>query len=135
MKSDEHIGSSIGFALNLPPSYLKGLEAVAKGYEPLFKRSGRCSLEGLALVSRRSQAWLAFAARLGDCRSPGDLANSQWQFWQAAALDYAQAAQRLAAAFGVSVGLPEHKGIAQRDFITVEEPPTSANKRSDRKAA
>jgi hypothetical protein len=130
MKSDEHIGSSIGFALNLPCSYVSGLEAIAKGYEPLFKRIGRCSLEGLALVSRRSQAWLALAVRLGECRSPADLANSQWQFWQAAALDYAQAAQRMAAAFGVSVALPEQTGIAQRDFITVEEPPTSASKRS-----
>jgi hypothetical protein len=114
---------------------LSGLEPVAKVYEPLFKGIGRCSLEGLALVSRRSQAWLAVTARLGEFRSPAELATSQWQFWQAAAEDYAHAAQRLAAAFGVCVALPEHKGIAQRDFITVEGPLASAGKRSDRKAA
>jgi hypothetical protein len=135
MKSDEHIGSQIGSAFDLPRSYLSGLEVVAKLYEPLLKGIGRCSLEGLALMSRRSQAWLAYAGRLGKYQSPADLATSQWQFWQAATLDYLRAAQRLTAAFGVSVTLPEHKGIAQRDFITVEEPPTAAGKRSDRKAA
>jgi hypothetical protein len=135
MKSDEHIGSSVGFALNLPRGYLSGLEVVAKLYEPLFKGIGRCGLEGLALMSRRSEAWLAYAARFGEYRSPSDLATGQWQFWQAAALDYLQAVQRLATAFGVCGALPEHKAIAQRDFITVEEPPTATGKRSDRKAA
>ena len=136
MMSGEQSSSNARFALNFPRIYICGLDAVAKGYEPLVRGIGRCNLEALAFFSRRWQAWLAFAARLGDCKSPADLATTHMQFWQDATLDYSQSAQRLAGALGGCVALSELKGAGQhRDFITVEEPTTSAGKRSDRKAA
>jgi hypothetical protein len=132
MKAAGHVDPNLGSALNISRSYFSGLDTVAKSYEPVLKAIGRWNFELLALTSRRSQAWLGVTARIGQCRSPADLAREQLQFWQSAASDYTQAAQRLAAAFAV---VPELKGIAQRDFITVDEPTTSTGKRSDRKAA
>jgi hypothetical protein len=135
MKSAGHVDPNLGSALGISRIYFSGLETLAKGYEPALKAVGRWNLELLALTSRRSQAWLSVPARFGQCKSPADVAREQWQFWQSAASDYSEAAQRLVAAFAACAVVPEFKGIAQRDFITVEEPTTSPGKRSDRKAA
>jgi hypothetical protein len=136
MKAAGHVDPNLGSALSISRIYFSGLETLAKGYEPALKAVGRWNLELLALTSRRSQAWLGVPARFSQCKSPADVAREQLQFWQSAASDYSEAAQRLGAAFAACAVVPEFKGIAQqRDFITVEEPTTSPGKRSDRKAA
>ena len=133
MKSAGQFDSHSGFCVSR--SYLGGLDAVAKAYEPALKGIGRYNLEVLALISRRAQAWLGVPARLVRCASPVDAMREQMQFWQSAAADYAQAVTRLSAAVGGCAVLPEFKGMQTRDFITVEEPAATPGKRSDRKAA
>jgi hypothetical protein len=108
---------------------------VVRGYGPGLKAIGRFNLEMVALVSRRWQAWLGAPRQFSRCRSPWDIAQEQLRFWQAAVRDYAHSAQRLSATFGAFAVMPEHHGAAQRDYITVQEPATSAAKRNDRKAA
>jgi hypothetical protein len=108
------------------------VDAVVRAYGPALKAIGRFNLEMLALMSRRWQAWLGAPRQFGGCRSPWDVVQEQLRFWQAAVGDYAQSAQRLSATF---TAMPEHRGTAQRDYITVQEPATSAAKRNDRKAA
>jgi hypothetical protein len=135
MKAAGDVDPNLGSALDISRNYFRGLDTLAKGYEPVLKAVGRWNLELLALTSRRSQAWLGVAGGISHLRSPADVAREQLQFWQSAVSDYTQAAQRLAAAFAACAVVPELKGIAQRDFITVEEPTTSAGKRGDRKAA
>jgi hypothetical protein len=110
-------------------------DGVVRAYGPAFKAMGRFNLEMLALMSRRWQAWLSAPRQFGRCRSPWDVVEEQVRFWQAAVSDYAQSAQRLSAAFDARAVMPEHRGTAQRDYITVQEPATSAAKRNDRKAA
>ena len=111
------------------------VDAVVRAYGPAFKAIGRFNLEMLALMSRRWQAWLGAPRHFGRCRSPWDVAQEQLRFCQAAVNDYAQSAQRLSSTFGACAVKPEHRGTAQRDYITVQEPTTSAAKRGDRKAA
>ena len=111
------------------------VDAVVRAYGPALKAIGRFNLEMLALMSRRWQAWLGAPRQFGGCRSPQDVVQEQVRFWQAAARDYAQSAQHLSATFGAFAVMPEHRGAAQRDYITVQEPATSAAKRNDRKAA
>lgn len=133
MRSGGHFDCDSAFSVSR--TYLGGIDAVVKAYEPAVKGIGRYNLELLALISRRAQAWLGLVSRLGRCRSPFDVAREQLHFWQSATTDYAQAAGRLSTAFGACAVVPEFKGITQRDFITVEEPAASAGKVGDRKAA
>jgi len=133
MKLGEHLESDSGSAPDRSRTLFSGLDVAVKGYEPILKGIGRWNLELFALMTRRSRAWLGVPTRLGQCRSPQELAYEQLRFWQTAASDYTEAAQRMVAAFGAA--MPELSSIAQRDYITVEQPSTPAAKRNDRKAA
>jgi hypothetical protein len=111
------------------------VDGVVRTYGPALKAIGRFNLEMLALMSRRWQAWLSAPRQFGRCRLPWDVVEEQVRFWQAAVSDYGQSARRLSATFDARAVMPEHRGTAQRDYITVQGPATSAAKRNDRKAA
>jgi hypothetical protein len=48
---------------------------------------------------RRARSYLELPERLGNCRSPQDLAVEQVRFWQTFYQDYAEGAQRLTLAW------------------------------------
>jgi hypothetical protein len=91
---------------NLSQACISGLDAAAKGFEPLVKGIGRWHLEWIGLISRRVHAWVELPARLGDCKSPPDLINEQARFWQAAGEDYVDGARRLTAAAAACAVVP-----------------------------
>jgi hypothetical protein len=91
---------------NLSQACFSGLDAAAKGFEPLVKGMGRWHLEWIGLISRRVHAWVELPARLGDCKSPPDLINEQARFWQSAGEDYADGTRRLVAAAAACTVVP-----------------------------
>lgn len=128
---------------NVSQAYFAGLDMMMQAYEPALRGAGRCNLELFGLMSRRAQAWLEIPARLGACRTPQDLVKEQMRFWQTAAHDYAEGAQRLTTALG-ACGVPNFNGAwggktaaKPRDVITFSEPSPSAAQppKRDRRAA
>lgn len=123
MSASERIDPNAGPFVNLSQAYYGGLDALAKGYEPMLKSIGRWNLEVMGLMTRRARAWLEMPARVSQCKSPQDLLREQLQFWQTAAHDYSEGAQRLTVAFGALVppafnGVLSGKAVPQaRDYI------------------
>jgi hypothetical protein len=134
MSGSERLDSKAGPLGNLSQAYFSSLDMMVKGCEPALKGVGRWNLELVALVARRSQAWLEVPARLMQCKTPVDLANEQMRFWRSAATDYSESSRRLSAAWGACAAMPKLNGTQPRDYMTFTEP-TDAGKRADRKAA
>ncbi len=143
MSAGERIDPKSGPFGNLGQVYLGNLDAVAKGFEPVLRGAGRWNLEVLGLMTRRARAWAEVPSRLSQCRTPQDLLREQLQFWQTAAHDYTDGAQRLSAAFG-SLAMQGLNGAhvgkdmsPERDYITFPEPKPAADQpqRSRRAAA
>ena len=134
MSGSERLDSKAGPLGNLSQAYFSSLDMMVKGCEPALKGVGRWNLELVALVARRSQAWLAVPARLMQCKTPVDLANEQMRFWRSAATDYSESSRRLSAAWGACAAMPKLNGTQPRDYMTFTAP-TDAAKRTDRKAA
>ena len=82
MSGSERLDSKAGPLGNLSQAYFSSLDMMVKGCEPALKGVGRWNLELVALVARRSQAWLEVPARLMQCKTPVDLANEQMRFWR-----------------------------------------------------
>jgi hypothetical protein len=137
MTVGEHADPNTGSMTDLSTAYIGNLDTLMKGCEPALKGVGRWNLELLALTTRRSQAWFGIPLRLGQCRLPLDVVNVQLRFWQTLASDYWEAFHRLVAVWGACAILPRLNGLAERDYITLQEPDETSRtpKRSDRKAA
>jgi hypothetical protein len=127
----------------LHQAYCSGLDLLAKGYEPAFKGIGRWNLEVLGLMSRRARAWMELPARIGQCKTPQDLVREQLQFWQTAAHDYSDGAQRLMAASG-ALAAPGFNGAwtgmtatSSRDYISFPDtkPAAEDSGKRERRAA
>ena len=142
MSGSERLDPKSGSLGNSSQAYFGGLENVMKGYEPALRGLARWNLEAFGLASRRAQAWFEIPARLGNCRTPQDLVKEQMRFWQSAAQDYMEGAQRLTTALG-ALGVPTLNGAwggnavaQQRDYITFPEAkPAAETPKRDRRAA
>lgn len=143
MSGSERLDPKAGPLSNMGQAYFGGLDMVMKGYEPALRGVARCNLEMATLMSRRAQAWLEIPARLGECRTPQDLVKEQMRFWQTAAQDFVEGAQRLTTALG-ACGVPTFDGAwgsktatQQRDYITFPEakPAATETPKRDRRAA
>lgn len=93
----------------------------------VMKASTQATSELVGLMTRRSQAVMAFAAEAAKCRAPQDLMGLQMKFWQTAMEQHTDAARKFAAAW--SIALPKMPGGAigsavspVRDRITLSEP-------------
>ena len=143
MSARERMDPIAGPFGNLSQAYFSSLDTAARGLEPALRGAGRLNLELVSLATRRAQAWLEIPHRLGQCRTPQELAREQLRFWQTAAHDYAEGARRLTVAFGALVlpglGGAGHgrSGAARRDYITFPEadPALADAPRRDRRAA
>jgi hypothetical protein len=138
MNASERADPKAGPFGNLSQAYFGQLDMIAKGLEPALKGVGRWNIELMALMTRRARAWAEIPSRLGQCKSPQDLIGEQLRFWQAAAHDYADGAQRLTVAFG-ALAVPGLNGAlgaqpVARDYITFAEPKPEPAVR-DRRAA
>ena len=97
----------------------------ARAGEPLARSAACAQLELTSLVGNRARAWAAVPGTVARCRTPFDLAQAQFAFWQEAGRNYAEATQRMMAVWrGV---LPADfaeggAGVAPRDYITFPEP-------------
>jgi hypothetical protein len=141
MSSGERIDPKAGPFSNLTQTYSANLDSAAMGFEPMLRGVARWNLEVLGLMTRRARAWSEIPARASACSTPQDVVREQLQFWQTAARDYTEGAQKLSAAFG-SLGVPGFNGaaadaseLAQRDYITFPEPKPVEQPARGRKAA
>ena len=140
MSASERIDPKAGPFSNLTQSYGATLDTVAKGFEPVMHGVARWNLEVFGLMTRRARAWSEIPSRFSQCRTPQDIVREQLQFWQTAAHDYTESAQKLSAAFGSLAvrglnGAAQTAEAAQRDYITFPEPKPSEQTGRGRKAA
>jgi hypothetical protein len=66
----------------------------AQTYEPALKSVARSNMELMTLANRRAQAAMDLPAKLAACKSPVEVVNAQFDFWQTAAKQYAEASTR-----------------------------------------
>ncbi|HEU0160643.1 MAG TPA: hypothetical protein VFR00_15075 [Hyphomicrobiaceae bacterium] len=106
MSGSERLDPKCGPFANLWLTYSSGLDALAKGYEPVVLGLGRCQAELMTLALRRTQAWLDRPVRLSGCRTPQDAISEHLSFWQTAGAQYAESSQRVLAAVLSTSGAP-----------------------------
>ena len=109
--------------------YFGGLGSLSQTYEPAAKNFARGQLECMGLMNRRAQAVLEIPSRLGQCRTPQDLANEQLRFWRTAYEQFSETAGRMmelmiplgASPFGFGP-VADQTSEDEHDYITFPEP-------------
>ncbi len=105
-----------------------GLESMGEAYDPIVKSFGRCQLETLGLLNRRSQAYFDFPGRLSRCRTPQDFMNEQMHFWHTAFQEYSECAGKMVEALeplgfsAYSFGSAADKVRDAHEYITFPDP-------------
>lgn len=104
-----------------------GLAATGKTFEPWFRAAARGNIEAFTLMNRRAQAYMELPVRLGQCRTPQDLASEQMRFWQTMTRQYTESSQRIFNAWvevaQKSAGRTKNSSAEhERDYITFPEP-------------
>jgi hypothetical protein len=98
--------------------------------EPVARSATCAQLEFTSLVGNRARAWAAIPETLARCRTPMDLFQAQFAFWQECGRNYAEASQRMMGAWrGVlpgAFGQAGVEGVMPRDYITFPEPKPDA---------
>lgn len=88
----------------------------------VMKASAQATSEVMGLVSRRTQALLAFTAEAAKCRAPQDMMSLQMRYWQTALQQHTEAAQRIAAAWNIALPqLPDAAIAPMRDLKSLAE--------------
>lgn len=126
-RSNSNDTAKPGSASGSAPAPVQGVAAIGGN---ALKASAQASNEVMGLISRRSQAYLAFATEAAKCRAPHELFALQMQFCQTAFQHHTEAARKLAAVWNVALPLPLMAGAGQsgwptapqRDRITFAEP-------------
>lgn len=96
--------------------------------EPITRAATRAQLEAMSLMGQQARTAFDARSRLMACRTPQDLASVQVQFWQTAARQQVEGAQRIMAAWGslVTSALPDATNVAsppiKRDILAFSEP-------------
>lgn len=102
----------------------------ARAAEPVARSSACAQLEVTSLIGNRARAWAAIPDTLSRCRTPLDLYQAQFAFWQEAGRDYAETTQRLMLAWRGALpagfGNAGADGVMPRDYITFPEPKPDA---------
>ncbi len=114
---------------NFYQMYFGGLGSLSQTYEPAAKNFARGQLEIMGLMNRRAQAISEISSRLGQCRTPQDLASEQLRFWRTAYEQYSQTAglmMELMTPLGASPfsfgPVADQTSEDERDYITFPEP-------------
>lgn len=102
----------------------------ARAAEPVARSAACAQLEFTSLVGNRARAWAAIPDTLSRCRTPMDLYQAQFAFWQEAGRNYSEATQRMMGAWrGLlpgALGEAGDEGVLPRDYITFPEPKPDA---------
>jgi hypothetical protein len=118
--TDKHPRSDVSL-----PAPWNMLGAWAGTTEPVLNSAARAGLELSSLAGQRASAYMEIPRTLAACRSPFDLLQAQAAFWQMAGRQYAEAGQRVMAAWQLSMPAAMAFGLGgrvdARDFITFPE--------------
>lgn len=125
MQTDYKIDPAAGPVQNMFQTFCTGLDAAGFGFEPMMKAAARSNLEALALASRRTQAYMELPARLGQCRTPQDLATEQMRFWQTMTQHYTECCQHVMETWTSLARETGQRARSERDYITFPEPQES----------
>jgi hypothetical protein len=111
---------------NMFQTFCSGWDAAGFGFEPMMKAAARSNIEAVTLASQRAQAYLELPSRLGQCRTPQDLAGEQMRFWQTMAQQYTECSRRIMTTWtscAHEVGnRAKSESQRERDYITFPEP-------------
>lgn len=106
--------------------------------EPVVRSATRVNLACSTLVAQRMRAWRDIPATLAACRTPIDLMQAQFAFWQTAARHYTETTQTCATAWQSALPLAGGSGNATsdriRDYLDMVGAPAAAEERQDRGA-
>jgi hypothetical protein len=108
------------------PQLWSAFGTCAQAAEPMARSAARAQLELTSLVGIRARAWASIPETMSRCRTPLDLFQAQFAFWQEAGRNYVDASQRMMAAWrsmlpgAFGEALAEH--VVPRDYITFPEP-------------
>ncbi|MGH6814573.1 MAG: phasin family protein [Hyphomicrobiaceae bacterium] len=106
MNRKPRIDPSAGDKFDIAFAPFGGMDVMALGFEPWLRAAARCNLELLGLASRYTQAYFEAATQLAQCRTPLDVVGAQTRFWQTAARQTGESAQRLTALCGAAAQEP-----------------------------
>jgi len=141
MSAVDRFGPMAGPFSNISEAYLGSLDVLARRFEPLALGAARFNLELFGLMTRRTRAWLEVPTRLGQCRTPQDLAGEQLRFWGTAVEDYTDCTRRLTVALGTLAAPGFHSGVKAagpvRDHLAFPDPKRTGGEtpKRDRRAA
>ncbi|MDX2258443.1 MAG: phasin family protein [Hyphomicrobiaceae bacterium] len=99
----------------------------AQGVERMVKGFARCQLAAWGLASRRGQAAMALPGRLGQCRTPQDIARLQGEFMRTMFEQYAETTRAMVEAIAEASSTPAAVGAPaaeQRKLELVAVQPT-----------
>lgn len=98
--------------------------------EPMGRSATKTNLEMQCLAGRRMRAYLALPQTLRDCRTPQDLVQAHLSFWQEAAMQYSDVAQRLMTTWQTVAQTVVEREVAgaamARDLMTMPGPSPEA---------
>ncbi len=124
METDFKLDPVAGPFQNVFQTFCRGWDAAGLGFEPMMKAAARSNIEAVTLASQRAQAYLELPARLGQCRSPQDLASEQMRFWQTMTQQYTECSRRIMTTWTSCAHEAGDRARSERerDYITFPEP-------------
>ncbi|MBS0241427.1 MAG: hypothetical protein JSS20_04565 [Proteobacteria bacterium] len=121
LEMNENDGRGLG-----PQMFWSVYEGCAHASEPIARGTACAQLELASLIGRRMQAWAALPQVVMRCRSPIDLMQAQFEFWQMAGRHYGEASERVTAAWRNLLPAAQGSGAADaatdRDYLSFQEP-------------
>ena len=97
--------------------------AVAGAVAPIARQAARTNLELSSLAAARAKAYMAIPETLSRCRTPFDVLQAQFAFWQDAGRQYAETTERLTSAWrNAATPDGQYERVEPRDFIGFPEP-------------
>jgi hypothetical protein len=137
MSAGERFGPLSGPFSNISQACFGSLDVMARRFEPVALGAARCNLELFGLMTRRARAWLEIPTRLGQCRTPQDLAGEQLRFWRTAVEDYTDVSRRLTVALFAPSGFDAGRKAAGRDYLAFPDAKRAGDEtaKRDRRAA
>jgi|LNFM01.1.fsa_nt_gb hypothetical protein len=85
--------------------------------EPVVRSATRVNLACSTLVAQRMRAWRDIPATLAACRTPIDLMQAQFAFWQTAARHYTETSQSCASAWQSALPFVAGPGPAMAEHV------------------
>ncbi len=92
--------AAVPVAAQAPATASEFARSVLPAGTPWLQALNQSNMELMGLLTRRSQALMALPRQAMQCKAPTDVFELQVRFWQAAVLEHADTARRVASAWG-----------------------------------